>query len=790
MNASPPTALRRLGRLLWRLLRLVVLLGLVGVIGLAGGLTYLNRTVLADLPEDLSSLRDYRPPTTVRVFDANNELIDAFSLERRIWVEKDTLSPDTVHAFIAAEDRRFYRHHGVDYQGIARALYVNLTAGGVAQGGSTITQQLVKNLLVGSERSYERKLKEAALALRLERELDKNELIELFMNFVYLGAGNYGVEAAAQDFFGIPARDLDPGQSAMLAGLIPSPSRYNPRNNPEIAIERRGIVLRAMAEEGYLSAAEAARYAAEPLRLAERVAAVSGEDRSYVTEVRRELRRLLPASMIYAAGLSVYTGLNRRVQAVAEQAVRDALYAVDARQGRRGAVRRIEGDEAVGRFLSAAPGLSRQVGSGALRFPSAGQCFDALVQSRPPGDTTLLAGPFLFTLRAEDLAVGLRPADLEAEPQPLSAVVAVGDVLRVCAVEGVTVRLDDRPWGEGAAVVLENATGRVVALVGGYEVGIEGFVRATQARRQPGSSFKPYVYGAALMAGARQTDLVVDGPISLPAGNGQMWTPKNYDGGYAGAVPMRTALAKSLNTVAVRLALSAGPETVGRLARAMGVRTPLRRDVTIALGSSEVTPMDQALGYATIARMGVPTDPVYIDRLEGGDGQTLGLAGGPVVYQTEALGQLPGGPLARAMPAGVAYELADMLRDVVVGGTARRAADPRYDRAGKTGTTNDNVDAWFVGFTPQHTIAVWIGSDSTHSLGDKETGGKAALPAWMAIAAALGPVEGARMPIPDDASLVSWHGHWVGRPRGVSAAPAWGSSPLPAFPTAPAPRRR
>jgi len=315
-------------------------------------------------------------------------------------------------------------------------------------------------------------------------------------------------------------------------------------------------------------------------------------------------------------------------------------------------------------------------------------------------------------------------------------------------------------------------------------------VRATQARRQPGSSFKPYVYGAALMAGARQTDTVVDGPISLPAGNGQMWTPKNYDGGYAGALPMRTALAKSLNTVAVRLALSAGPETVGRLARSMGVRTPLRKDGTIALGSSEVTPMDQAIGYATIARMGVPTDPVYIDRLEGGDGQTLGVAGGPVVYPSAPIGRLPGGALPRALPAGVAYELADMLREVVVAGTARRAADPRFDRAGKTGTTNDNVDAWFVGFTPQHTIAVWIGADSTHSLGDKETGGKAALPAWLAIAEALGPVEGARLPIPDEAALVSWGGRWVGRPRGVGASPAWGSSPLPAFPTAPAPRRR
>jgi penicillin-binding protein 1A len=260
---------------------------------------------------------------------------------------------------------------------------------------------------------------------------------------------------------------------------------------------------------------------------------------------------------------------------------------------------------------------------------------------------------------------------------------------------------------------------------------------------------------------------VLDGPISLPAGNGKIWSPQNYEGGFAGLVPMRQALAKSLNTVAVRLTLESGPDEVARLARTMGVRSPIRADPTIALGSSEVTPMDQALGFATIARMGVPMDPVYIERLVDFKGQELGRAGGAIVLEGQTLGALPGGAKARVLPSGIAYELADMLREVVRAGTGRKAWKPGFDRAGKTGTTNDFVDAWFVGFTPRYTVAVWIGSDTTASLGDKETGGKAALPAWLAIVEALPHEEGERFPLPDDVALVETAGSWAGIPRGA-----------------------
>jgi penicillin-binding protein 1A len=329
---------------------------------------------------------------------------------------------------------------------------------------------------------------------------------------------------------------------------------------------------------------------------------------------------------------------------------------------------------------------------------------------------------------------------------------------------------------------VENASGRVLALVGGYETRIEGFVRATQARRQPGSSFKAYVYAAALLGGHTQLSKVLDGPLSLPAGGGRYWTPSNYSGAYAGWLPLRTALAKSLNTVSVRLTLERGAGEVARLAQAMGVKTPLRRDPTLALGSSEVTPMDQAMGYSTIARLGVPMEPVFIDRVDDALGREVGRAGGPIFVDEQVLGRLPGAPGARALPAGVAYELADMLREVVHSGTGKRAFRKGLDRAGKTGTSNGFLDAWFVGFTPRFTIAVWIGTDGNTGIGEDETGGRVALPVWLEILSALPEAEAERLTVPDDALLVQAFGTWIGLPSGHVPAEVLKTAPLDAAP--------
>ena len=760
-----------------------LLLVLVGATAGAGYL-WLKWTILDSLPQDLSAYQTYRPQATVTVEDPSGRLIDTFYLERRVWVPLSELPPHVPEAFVAAEDRRFWKHPGVDFTGVLRAAYANFVTGDVSQGGSTLTQQLVKNLIVGSERSYERKLKEAVLAWRLDQELGKERVLELYLNYVALGSGNYGVEAASRDYFGISARDLDPGQAALLAGLPPAPSRYSPRRNPDIARERRRLVLRAMVEEGYLAPEDLAAYVDDPVRLSRVAPPEDRLDAAYRTEVRRELRRLLGDAGAFAdAGLKVTAALDPEVQEVAVGAIRAAVEAHLGRQGPRVPLRHLE-PEAAKTFLAAAPGLARGA-DGSVSAPAPGDCLEAV--AGPRGVKELRAGPHTLALAAEDAQKLVRDPDPDKLPVSVGRKVRAGDVVDVCIAEDGTVRLADRPWAEGAAVVLDHRTGEIVAVVGGYEVGLEGFVRATQARRQPGSSFKPYVYATALAAGRTQLDIVVDGPISLPAGNGKTWQPKNYGGGFAGPITLRGALARSLNTVAVRLALDVGAPTIAGTAARAGVRTPLRADLTMALGASEVTPLDQALGYATIARGGTAVDPVWIRALHDAEGNFIAEAGDTFTREGHQV-RLPGGPGRPAMDPGVAYEISDMMREVVRGGTARRAYRPDLDRAGKTGTTNGFMDAWFVGFTPRYVIAVWIGTDGTHTLGPSETGGRAALPAWMTIADALPEPSGERRLPPPEVVLIPYEGQHIaiGRSR---AAKAVGARPTESFPEVPPPTK-
>lgn len=789
---------------------------LIGAAAAVWGARWMEDNVLSTLPENLAHVQEYRPPSNCVIYDASGTPIDEFYVERRIWISIRTLPDHVWQAFVAAEDRRFFAHRGVDPAGIVRALVTNFMRGGVRQGASTITQQIVKNLLVGNERSYIRKLREAVLALRLERELTKKELLELYINYVYLGSGNYGVEAAALDYFGKPAAELDPGQAATLAGLVPAPSRYSPHRHPENAIARRSYVLGRMVEEGYMTLGDSRRFAQEPVVLPVERQARTSVGLAYLTEVRREIRRLFGTATPLTHGFHVYTPLDLEVQATSETALREALHAVDDRRGRRGVLTRLGESQRAG-FLERGPGLQKMapvpvasslpededapardlgaeesaaaipVAAAAPAFvpPRVDDCFEALVGKA--GLDELRAGAFVFSMAKTDRGLSVRGRGGSGK-RPLSSEVGPGDVLRVCAVDETTVRLDPKPWAEGAAVVIDNATGRVRALVGGYHDVLEGFVRATQARRQPGSSFKPFVYATALKAGRSQLDLVYDGPISLPGGNGKMWSPANYDDKYFGNLPMRNALAKSLNSVAVRFTYELGSRRVAEMARSLGVRSPVRTDMSIALGSSEVSPMDLALAYSTIARMGAPTDPVLIDSIRDQAGKLIGVAGGSVVVDGQEVGKLPGGPLPRALPAGVAFELADMMREVVQSGTARKALKEGHDRAGKTGTTNDCVDAWFVGFDARHTAAVWVGSDGPESIGPKETGGVTSLPAWIKIMDSLDAAGPLHLPIPDEAVLVNVNGGWYGFPRGKVPTrflpqDAATREPLPRFPS-------
>lgn len=737
-----------------RLVRALQVLGLLLVLllaGLAGARAWFDARVVPELDARIEGLRSFRPLTTCRVQDKDGALIDEFYVERRIWLPWEEMAPVAWQAVIAAEDRRFFEHPGVDLWGIARAMVVNVLAGDIREGGSTITQQVVKNLVVGNERSYERKLIEALLAWRLEKQLGKDEILELYVNLVYLGAGNYGLEAAAQDYFGLSAQELDAGQAALLAGLIPAPSRYSPRRDPAAARVRRGLVLQAMVEEGYITAEQARSFGEGPVDPPRRAGRGGDTGTAYVTAVRREVRRLLGTELPVRHGLVVRTAYDPALQAVAEQAIEDAARAVQERQGLAGPIRSLAPGE-VEPFLAAAQGLARDPETGAPALPAAGSCFPVVLGSGPR--QPVRAGSFSLLLPAAEWKRKVRSRDPEQAGRSLSETRPTNQVWSVCTDGEGELVLQDEPWVQGAAVIVENATGRVVALTGGRGMELEGFLRATQARRQPGSSFKPYVYAAALRAGRSSQDIVVDGPISLPAGGGKTWSPGNYDGGYAGSVTLATAFAKSLNTVAVRLAMETGPEAIVQLARDLGVQTPLRSDLTVALGTSEVTPMDQATAMAGIARMGVTAEAHLLLEIHDTLGNREGVAGGPVVIDGKAVAFLPGGPGRRVLPGGTAAALVELMRGVVEQGTARKARRPDQVRIGKTGTASDFVDAWFVGATPTHSVAVWIGTDGMTSLGPSETGGRAALPAFMAIADALPVGPELAFGLPDDAILL------------------------------------
>jgi penicillin-binding protein 1A len=743
--------------------------------------------LLPSLDAELSKLDTWRPPTVCRSLDVHGDVFDEFALFRREWMPITEMPPAMWQAVVAAEDRRFFDHGGIDFLGIARAMVVNLRAGDIKEGGSTLTQQLVKNTVVGAERSYVRKAREALLAWRLEQRMDKMTILELYLNFIFLGSGNYGVEAAAQDYFGVSSRDLNAGQAALLAGLIPAPSSYSPRRSEEAAAERRRIVLDAMVEERFVDPLDAQQFKREPIRPPPRVDVQTAPmGTAYATEVRREVRRLLGDVVPFEAGLQISTPYDPDLQAVAERAVLAAADAVQARQGHPGRTVRLKPSE-VPAFLDAADGLAQR--DGVAQLPAIGACFPAMAL----GETKVQAGPYVFAWDAASLGRRIRNRDPLVAAEPLQAVVRWGDVYRVCLrslltpsaksiVSGV-VELPDEDWVQGAAVVVETATGHIVSIVGGRTVEIEGFDRASQARRQPGSSFKPYVYAAAIEGGLTQISTVLDAPLQLGG-----WSPQNYGGGYRGNLPMRNAFAASVNTVAVRLLMRAGADAVVDLAHRAGIQSHIRDDLTIALGSSEITPLEHTVAVSTFPRMGRALPPVFVTRLRDVWGGEVAVEGGPISLPgVDAT--LPGGEGTLVMRPSTAWQVTDMMRGVVQFGTGVRAKKEGADRGGKTGTTSNYADAWFVGFTPTHTIGVWIGSDERTTLGHGETGGRAALPAWVAIADALPRGPQPVIAPPPDVVMVSWNQQWVGIsdenvPPELLRWTDPGDAPLPAFPAA------
>ena len=687
-----------------RLVTWVVAVGLLaGVVG--GVILYLELT--ADLPP-VEQLLSYRPPIATRVYADDGTQIAEFFVERRYVVPFERIPRHVQQAFVAAEDADFYEHRGVDPPSIARAVWANLRAGGVVQGASTITQQLVKTLLLTPERRVERKLKEAILAVRLETKLDKDQILHMYLNEIYFGAGAYGVQAAAQTYFEVDVEDLTLAQAALLAGLPQKPTDYNPRRNLSAALQRQRYVLRRMLEEGFVDAEAYREAAVEEIVIAEPRPTGYETAPWYVEHVRRLLEQRYGGHATAQLGLHVHTAIDLGMQRAAEEAVREGLHELDQRQGFRGAIERLEREQ-IGAYL-AADRHERDRPDGLQHAVVTSVAQDGL-RVRTPWHEGAVS--------AERLRWGSTRLDTRRFHE--------GDVLLVRpdpeTPGGTRFLLDQQPQVQGALIAFDPYTGGVKAMVGGYEFGRTHFNRAIQAERQPGSAFKPLLYAAALDQGYTAASVVLDAPVSFPDSGGTVWSPKNYGDRYYGPIPLRTALTKSLNTVSVRLADSIGPAYVSRYMGRFGFSKPFAPHLSIALGASEVTLLELVRAYGVFATLGKRFEPLFITDVSDDSGRTIEFGETKPRFE-------------RVMTPTTAYVVTSLLQSVVQNGTGRRARALGRPLAGKTGTTNDSRDAWFIGFSPDLLAGVWVGFDTNRALGPRETGGRAALPIWMAFMAA------------------------------------------------------
>ncbi|MEE9275301.1 MAG: PBP1A family penicillin-binding protein [bacterium] len=697
----------------------------------AGGVFYYLK-IAKGLP-DVTLLHDYQPSLVTKVFDQNGFLLKEYFIERRFLLRKEEIPKVVIQATLATEDARFEEHPGVDLFGILRAALANFMEGSIVEGGSTITQQLAKTLMLTPERSLVRKIREAILAVRIERSFKKREILNLYLNQIYYGHGSYGIEAASRVYFGKGAKDLRLPEAALLAGLPRAPNYYNPIRFPERARKRRAHVLRRMMEEDYITPVEFAEAELAPISLT-RPAPGYWEADYVVEHVRRRLERLFGAGRLYRGGLRVYTTIDLVFQRAATSAVRRGILRVDRRRGYRGVLARIPLErsgaspwKSVHRFLGKR-GRRRELRTG--RWEPA----QVLQVGRRRAKLRLRAG--LGILRRKD-AAWARPFDPrkngKAGPvRNLRRLLRPGDIILVRRLGGkgaddtpgaVRVALVQEPRVQAAAIVIEPGTGAIRAMVGGYDFEQSKFNRAVQAVRPPGSAFKPVTYSAAISTGWSPSDVIIDAPIIYPSkGPNGDWKPTNYREKFYGPTTLREALALSRNIVTVKLAQAVGIKKIVERARLLGIRTPMEPNLSVALGSSGVRLVELTALYGALAKLGRLVEPHVLLRVEDPDGKTIWQAA-PSVRQTIA--------------PEVAYVTLSLLKNVIEAGTARRARSLKRPLAGKTGTTNDYQDAWFIGVSPFYAAGVWVGMDDKSSLGWGETGARAALPIWMNIVKAV-----------------------------------------------------
>jgi penicillin-binding protein 1A len=681
----------------------VVLFGLLVLLSAAVGATAgLLLVYSTDLPQ-VEELERYRPSSVTELYDGQGRVIGTFALQRRVIAAYDDYPEVLRDALVSIEDKDFYRHSGINIWRIVGAAYRDIESGGKVQGASTLTMQLARNLFLSPDRSFYRKVQEALLAIQIERRFTKPQIFTLYANQIFLGHGAYGYEAASQYYFSKPARQLKLEEAALLAGLPKAPQYYSPITHPERAIKRRNLVLNAMLEDGKITAAQAADTKNKPIALN-----LQKDPNSlaphYVEEIRRYLEAKYGSDQVHEGGLRVYTSLDMDLQKSARQALLDGLAAYERRHGWHGKlVNAIAQGQKLGKYED--PDWDEE--------PEINGYMHALVIQVSPAAAAVRFGQHVATIAPADVAW----TKLKSK---LPNILHVGDVvyIKVLSLDAggkSRVSLEQDSGAEGALVAIDNATGEIKAMVGGRDFNVSKFNRATQALRQVGSSFKPYVYTAVIDQGGSPSDTILDAPVTFQTASGP-YSPHNYDDKFEGTITLRRALAQSRNIPALKLADRIGIKTVIDYAHRFGITANLPAYLPVALGSAEITPLEQTSAFSVFPNDGVRIAPRYITKVTDYEGRIL---------------EEDFSDIKDAVSSRTARIMTSMLRDVVLHGTAVAAAKMPYPLAGKTGTTNDFTDAWFVGFSPSLTCGVWIGYDEKKSLGEKETGGHAALPIWM-----------------------------------------------------------
>ena len=704
------------------------------LIGVLLFLYYSNR-----LP-DFKPLKERNLNAHSIVYSEEDAVVGKFLMDNRIPIPYERIPKPLVEAFIAAEDAEFFKHKGIDYKGIARAMFKNLIAGRIVQGGSTITQQVTKTFFLTPKRSLLRKLKEVAYAFGLERNLTKEEILFLYLNNIYLGNGAYGVEAAAESYFNKRTEQLNLAEIAMMAGLVKAPSRYSPIHNLKRAKDRQAYVLTRMVEVGIISPEEKQKALRTPLKIQSRESAYFSKAPYFTEFIRQQVERKYGKEKLYQEGLRIYTTLDLSLQKMAQRSLEMGLRELDKRQGFRGPIQTLS--------LNELKSLSHQKKE-AVTPLAQNEIFEGVILSKDDSKR-------FFTVWVEDRK-GILPFSeaawaLHVKPTPHfkpqkvkdpSDLLKIGDVVQVRVKESpkkgqpLILILDQEPVAQGALLCIDPKTGYVKAMVGGRDFSESQFNRAIHSRRQPGSAFKPIIYAAALEKGYNPSTVLMDSPVEYEdQDGGAYWAPKNYDKNFMGPITFRNALAHSRNVVTVKILEDIGVDYALKFIKKLGIESPIKRDLSIALGTSGVSMLELTQAFAVFADGGERIKPIFIKKIVTMKGEVIE-ENYPYVEleEKEDDEETPDSPSLvpkeRVISPQSAFIMTHLLEGVVQHGTGQRAKVLGRPIAGKTGTSSDYADAWFIGYTPSLLTSVWVGFDDKTSLGKDETGARAALPIWV-----------------------------------------------------------